>query len=235
MQKCSSAGALQSRVIPKLQAAGFPHFHTPVDFRLYLVTDGKLFPCSNLLFAAVKKAMEGGARAVQLREKELATRKLLDMAYRMRELTLKYKARLLINDRVDIALAVEADGVHIGQAGIPVRAVRGMVRDRFLIGASTHSIDEALKAEQEGADFITLGPVYETPSKLKYGRPVGLRTLGAVTGRVSVPVFAIGGITAGRARAVRKSGAYGAAVISAILSKNNVKDETVRFLQELSS
>ena len=99
------------------------------------------------------------------------------MAYELREITTAYDARLFINDRVDIALAVRADGVHLGRSSIPVRAARKAAGDNILIGVSTHSVEEAEEAEKEGADFVTLGPVYETPSKIQYGRPLGPEAL----------------------------------------------------------
>ena len=107
------------------------------------------------------------------------------MAYWMRELTNEYGAHLFINDRVDVALSVEADGVHLGRQSIPVQAVRKIAGKTLMIGVSTHSIGEAIEAEKDGADFITLGPVYETPSKAKYGKPVGLETLKKVKSRTS--------------------------------------------------
>ncbi len=134
-----------------------------IDFKLYLITDRKLVTRHLSLVTAVEEALKGGVKALQLREKDLGTRELLDMAYRMRELTGKYRAKLFINDRVDIALSVEADGVHLGQKSIPAYAVRKIVKDKFMIGVSAHSIEEAKQAEKEGADFITLGPVYKTP------------------------------------------------------------------------
>lgn len=204
-----------------------------IDFKLYLITDRKLFTVHCSLFTAIKEALKGGLKAVQLREKDLGTRDLLDMGYRMRELTKQHGAKLFINDRVDVALAVEADGVHLGQMSIPPYAVRDIAKDKLLIGVSTHSLEEAMRTEKEGADFITIGPVYHTPSKAQYGKPIGIDTLRKVKSMVSIPVFAIGGIKLDKVREVTNAGADGVAVISAILASEDVKETTQEFLRLL--
>jgi len=194
-----------------------------VDFKLYLITDRRLTADRYSLIASVKQALRGGAKAVQLREKDLNTRELLKLAVRMRDLTEQYGARLFINDRFDIALAVGAEGVHLTQNSIPAGAVRKVVKKKLMIGVSTHSLKEAKDAEKAGADFITLGPVYRTPSKLKYGKPAGVDTLKNVCTMVNVPVFAIGGIKSRRIREVKKAGAYGVAVISEIFGAEDIE------------
>jgi thiamine-phosphate pyrophosphorylase len=185
------------------------------------------------MYFAIETALDAGVRCIQLREKDLTAGELLDMAAWMRELTGEYGAKLFINDRVDIALAVEADGVHLGQQSIPVHAVREISDNTLLIGVSTHGVNEAVEAEKSGADFITLGPVYETPSKMKYGRPLGVEIIREVRSRVSIPVFAIGGIQQHRVREVREAGAEGIALISAILSSKNIKETTEELLRLL--
>jgi thiamine-phosphate pyrophosphorylase len=202
-----------------------------IDFSLYLITDRRLFAAPRSLFSAIEDALKAGVKAVQLREKNLPIRELLEMAYRMRELTGKYRARLFINDRVDIALSVEADGVHLGQSGIPVHAVRNMVKEEFIIGASTHGVEEATTAEREGADFITFGPLFETPSKLKYGAPLGIDALREVRERVSIPLLGIGGITQGKVREVMNSGAFGVALISGILGEADIRGAAEHYLK----
>jgi thiamine-phosphate pyrophosphorylase len=204
-----------------------------IDFKLYLITDRKLFTVHSSLFTAIEEALKGGLKAVQLREKDLGTRDLLDMGYRMRELTKKYNAKLFINDRVDIALAVEADGVHLGQMSMPPYAVRDIAKDKLLVGVSTHSLEEAMGAEKEGADFIIIGPVYHTPSKAQYGEPIGIDTLREVRSKVSIPVFAIGGIKLDKVQEVTNAGADGVALISAILGAENIKSTTEEFLKLL--
>ncbi len=194
-----------------------------VDFRLYLITDRRLMEDEQLFFAGVESALRSGVTALQLREKDLATRELLDMSFRMRKLTRQYGAQLFINDRADIALCVEAEGVHIGQSGMPVHAVRKVVGERMLIGASTHTVEEALTAQREGADFITYGPLYDTPSKRQYGPPVGLESLQRVRKNVTVPILGIGGIKATDVMAVVRAGAEGVAVVSGILGDPDIE------------
>ncbi len=204
-----------------------------MDFRLYLITDRKLFRDDGAFFGAVEQALAGGLRAVQLREKDLPERELLDMAYRMRELTGRYNARLFVNDRLDIALAVEADGVHLGGSSLPAGAARRVAGEKFLIGISTHGVEEAEEAQREGADFVTVGPVYETPSKMRYGRPLGPEVLKNVKEKTSVPIFAIGGIKQERVGEVLGSGAYGVALISAVLAARDIKSTTETFMRLL--
>ncbi len=204
-----------------------------INFKLYLITDRKLVTRHSSLITAVREALKGGGREIQLREKDLGTRELLKLAYRMRELTEKYNAKLFINDRFDIALAVEADGVHLTQNSIPADAVRKVVKNKLLIGVSTHSLEEAKEAEKAGADFITLGPIYRTPSKLKYGLPLGINTLKKVTGKIKVPIFAIGGVTGNKIRELRKAGAYGAAMISEIFGSEDIQKKTEELIEAI--
>ncbi len=206
-----------------------------IDFKLYLITDRKLFSDKHAFFAAVEAALKAGVKAVQLREKDLPTRELLAMAYGMRELTSEYSAKLFINDRTDIVLCVGADGVQLGQESIPVYAVRKIAGDGFSIGVSTHSLKEACLAQKEGADFITFGPLYQTPSKLKYGEPVGLEALNKVTGEIGIPVFGIGGIRPDTINAVMKSGTHGIAVISGILGEDDTHRAAQHYLKKINA
>jgi thiamine-phosphate pyrophosphorylase len=204
------------------------------DFRLYLITDRKLFGSSDAMLEAVEKALQGGVKAVQLREKDLKTRELLGLAYEIRVLTARYGAKLFVNDRVDIALAVEADGVQLGGMSIPVQAARKASEGRLLVSVSTHSVQEAQQAVADGADFIILGPVYETPSKMQYGRPLGIHLLNEAARNCMIPVFAIGGITIERIEEVLSQGASGAALISAILTAEDIQKTTEEFVRKLS-
>jgi thiamine-phosphate pyrophosphorylase len=201
------------------------------DFNLYLIIDRTLFPAQCPLYLAVETALEAGVKAVQLREKDLSTKALLDMAYWMRELTNEFGAHLFINDRVDVALSVKANGVHLGGNSIPVYAVRKIAGHKLMIGVSTHTVGEAVEAEKNGADFITLGPVYKTPSKAKYGKPIGLETLKEAKTRTTLPIFALGGIKPGNVREVKEAGADGIALISAILTAQDIKKTTKDFLR----
>jgi thiamine-phosphate pyrophosphorylase len=182
---------------------------------------------------AFEAALDAGIKAVQLRERDLSTKELFDMAVWLRELTREYGALLFINDRVDVALSVSADGVHLGNSSLPVKAVREIAGNKLIIGVSAHSVDEALEAEKAGADFLTFGPLYETPSKIKYGIPVGIDSLNNVKSRVKIPVFAVGGIKPDKVKELRAAGADGIAVISAILTAKDIGKTTETFLRLL--
>jgi len=203
----------------------------PVDFNLYLITDRK--QTKGNLIEAVEEALKAGVKAVQLREKDLTIREQMNLSVTMKKLTDHYRARLLINDRVDVALCVKADGVHLGGNGIPVDAVRRMIRNKLLIGVSTHSVHEAVSAQDQGADFITLGPVFDTPSKRKYGKPLGTEVLKNAKDRLKIPLFAVGGIKLNNIKDV-KNKVDGAALISGILSSDNIFRETERYLKILN-
>src|SRR5208283_848805 len=206
-----------------------------LDFKLYLINDRKLFSDKGAFFVAIEGALKAGVKAVQLREKDLPTRELLTMAYGMRELTSEYCAKLFINDSTDVALCAGADGVHLGQESMPVYAARKIAGAGFIIGVSTHSLKEAHLAEKEGADFITFGPIYQTPSKLKYGAPVGLEAVNKVAGEIGIPVFGIGGIKRDTINTVMKSGTFGIAVISGILGENDTQKAAGLFIEEIGS
>lgn len=200
-------------------------------FRLYLITDRNQTG-GRPLIDVVKEALDGGVKAVQLREKDLPIRELLRLAEKMRKITKDAGAMLFINGRVDAAIAVEADGIHLGQTDLPVDVVRKIVGNRFMIGVSTHNLIEAKEAEAGSADFITFGPVYETPAKLKYGKPVGIEALKRVESGVSIPVYAIGGINSGNIKQILGTGADGVALISAIIGAREPKravEELLRY------
>jgi thiamine-phosphate pyrophosphorylase len=201
-----------------------------VDFRLCLITD-RTQTAGRELPAVVADALRGGLRAVQLREKDLAAGQLFELAVQLRLLTREYGARLLINDRIDVALAVAADGVHLGKAGLPVYEARRILGGERLIGYSAHSADEALQAQKDGADFVTIGPVYHTPSKAQYGDPPGLRALAETARRVSIPVFALGGVRPPSIAEVLAAGAHGVALISAIMAAPDPLLETESLLR----
>ncbi|MGE5190044.1 MAG: thiamine phosphate synthase [Gemmatimonadota bacterium] len=188
-----------------------------VDFRVYLVTDRRQARGGDIL-AAVAAALDGGIRAVQLREKDLGGRDLFRLAEAMRRLTARYAARLLVNDRLDVAYAAGADGVHLGGGSIPVGEARALLGTRALIGRSAHTIGEAVAAERDGADFATFGPVYATPSKAAYGPPVGVAALAAACAAVTIPVFALGGVGPANMNEALRAGAFGVALISGVVA-----------------
>lgn len=208
--------------------------------QLYLITDRNQTR-GRPLVDVVKAALDGGVRLVQLREKDLSSRELLCLARELRELTNQFDAKLLINDRVDIAIASCADGVHLGRQSISVTDARrafevsSMPGTVPIIGVSTHSLEEALHAEADGADFITFGPVYYTPSKSAYGKPVGIDKLKEAARAVNIPIYALGGVKKDTIGEVMSAGAYGVAVISAIMSAEDVKKSTEEMLQGITN
>jgi thiamine-phosphate pyrophosphorylase len=183
----------------------------------------------------VESACAAGLRAVQLREKDLATRELLALAESLRAVTRVHGARLLINDRADVALAAAADGVQRTGASLPVSAYRLAVPEGFLVGASVHALDEAREAEAAGADFLVFGPVYDTPAKRPFGPPQGLEALQRVAAAAARPVLAIGGVTPARVGEVLAAGAAGVAVMGGISGAADPGGATRAYLDALGS
>ena len=202
-----------------------------LGFSLCLITDRSVV--TGALEDAVEACLAAGLKVVQLREKDLPARDLLSMAQTLRESTRRHGARLFVNDRADVALAVGADGVHRAGSSLPVSALRSITPPGFLIGASVHSVAEARAAEPEGADFLSFGPIYDTPSKRRYGSPQGLAALERVASAVRLPVFAIGGVTPARVAELLRAGAAGVAVIGAILGAARPGDAVKVFLDAL--
>ncbi len=205
----------------------------PVDFTLYLITDRKQTKLP--LTQAVRLALEGGVRAIQVREKDLTVRELLELARELRQVTREFQAKLFINDRIDIAVAVSADGVQLGHQSIPPAAARRVVGRDMLIGVSTHNIQEAKAAEDGGADFITFGPIFYTESKAIFGPAVGLECLKSVKGSVCIPVFGLGGIKSGNAEQVMSCGADGISLISAIFGAEEIWKAAEQFVRLTAS
>jgi len=189
----------------------------PRDWGVYLVTD-RAQTNGRPLLDVVTAALRGGVGAVQLRERGLETRALLELAIALRQATRAAGAALLINDRIDVALACDADGVHLPGHSFAVADARALLGPRRLIGVSTHHPDEVAAAAAAGADFAVFGPIFATPSKATYGAPQGLDALARARRAAALPLFAIGGVDADTAAAVRGAGADGIAVIRAVLA-----------------
>ncbi|MBI4402054.1 MAG: thiamine phosphate synthase [Nitrospirae bacterium] len=205
-----------------------------IDFLLYLVTD-RHQTGGRPLVPLLREALSAGVRAVQLRERDLETRPLLALAEEVLRLTRECGARLLVNDRVDLAMAIGADGVHLRSDSLPVAVTRRLLGPDRVIGVSAHSVNDVVSAESEGADFVVLGPIYETASKRAYGASLGLRPIEEAASRCRIPVFAIGGITAARVGEVRRAGAFGVAVISSILSAASVESAVRQLLDAIKA
>ena len=204
------------------------------ELRLTLVTD-RTQTRGRDLGAAVAECVAAGLPAVQVREKDLGAGELAALCRSLRAVTRERGALLVVNDRADVALAVSADAVQRTGASLPVDDIRAIAGGRLRIGASVHSLDDAVDAESRGADWLVFGPVYETPSKRRYGAAQGVDALAKVAGRVRIPVVAIGGITPARVREVRAAGACGVAAIAAILDTPSPADAIRRFLDALAA
>jgi thiamine-phosphate pyrophosphorylase len=203
------------------------------ELSLCLVTDRTQTRGRDLV-AVVGECLAAGLPAVQVREKDLGA---ADLTFVCRRLVVGARdagAMLVVNDRVDVALAVGADAVQRTHASLAVDDIRAVAGRKLRIGASVHSLEEAVDAELKGADWVTFGPVYDTPSKRPYGAPQGLDRLAVVTRGLRIPVVAIGGITPERVKDVRAAGARGVAAISAILSALSPADATRAFLEALA-
>jgi thiamine-phosphate diphosphorylase len=169
----------------------------------------------------VEAALSAGATAVQLRAKHLSDRKHFDLAIKLRTLTSDQGAMFIVNDRFDLAVAVDADGVHLGVDDLPVAKVRGIVPAGFIIGFSPETDEQTAAAKSTGADYLGVGPVFSTNSKADAGEPIGLETLKRRTEIAGISVIGIGGISAQNTASVIEAGAVGVAIVSAILGAEN--------------
>lgn len=199
-----------------------------IKFRLMMITDeGQSY---SSLIKKVTEACKYGFKAVQLRNKKISTQQLLKLAKELRRITSKFSANLFINDRADIALLSKADGIHFPSGAIDIKS---LLSYNILLGKSTHSLKDAKESFYNRCDYILFGPVFETASKLKYGKPQGLKKLQRICEQIEIPVFAVGGITPKRAKMCLKVGAYGVAVISAISKSDNLKRTISEFEENL--
>lgn len=204
----------------------------PVDFRLLLVTDrthlhGRSLP------SLLRQAIDAGLPAVQLRERDLSTGELLALAQEIRSITTPHAVPLIINDRIDLTMALDVEGVHLRSDSLPSFPVRRLIGPRRLIGVSTHSVEDVRHVNQSCADYVVLGPIFETPSKRSFGPPLGLDLLADACRQSAIPVLAIGGITCERVRDVRRAGAHGVAVIGALLTRDDIGEAVREFRDAL--
>ncbi|MGC8853044.1 MAG: thiamine phosphate synthase [Hydrogenobacter sp.] len=200
---------------------------------IYLVTDDRYFKDRDLV-STIEQALQGGATAIQYRFKNKSTRQMYEELLVLRELTKRYGADLVVNDRVDLAMAVGADGVHVGKEDLPPDVVRKIVGDSMYIGYSVNSVEELREVEHLPIDYIGFGSVYETTTKENY-KLVGIEGLRQAVKLTSKPIIAIGGITHYRVKEVLEAGAKGIAVVSAILGFEDVKKATQALVQACRS
>ena len=191
-----------------------------IDYSLYLVTDRALARGRSLL-EIVKAAVQGGATCVQLREKECSTLEFIQQALTIKDFLKTRGVPLIINDRVDVAQAVKADGVHLGQSDMPLKMAKKILGDSMIIGISAESLEDAIKAEKGRADYLGISPIYATPTKTDTAPPLGLEGLRKIKTRVKIPLVGIGGLNKENSADVIRNGADGVAVVSAIMAADD--------------
>lgn len=192
-----------------------------IDYTLYLCTDRGLMS-TETLEEAVEQAIQGGCTVVQLREKDCTSLEFYENAKKIKEITDRYSVPLIINDRVDIALAVDADGVHVGQSDLPVSVVRGIIGPDKIIGVSAGTLAEALQAEADGADYLGVGAMYATSTK-EDADVTTIEELKAIRGAVQIPIVVIGGINKNTLENFKGYGIDGLAVVSAVIAAKDIK------------
>lgn len=202
---------------------------TKVDYTLYLVTDRELMS-TKTLEEAVEQAILGGCTLVQLREKTASSREFYQTALNIKAITDKYKVPLIINDRVDIALAIDADGVHVGQSDLPATIVRKIIGKDKILGVSAGCAEKAIEAQREGADYIGVGALFSTSTKTD-AKSVSKETLIKIVKEVSIPVVGIGGINEQNAAQLKNTGIDGIAVVSAIIAQKDIKLSAEKMLE----
>ena len=196
-------------------------FNNRVNYELYLVSDRAVLKDRDFI-GSLEEAIKGGVSVIQLREKDASSLEFYELALMVKELTNKFRIPLIINDRLDIALAVDADGLHVGQGDLPAKVARDILGKDKILGVSTATLKEAQLAIAEGADYIGVGALFPTDTKTDT-RSVSLQQLKHIKENVSVPVVGIGGINEANIKSVFETGIDGVAVVSAILGKPDIK------------
>lgn len=203
-----------------------------IDLSLYLVTD-KSDDVEKFL-KTIEEGIKGGVSVVQIREKTADTLDFYNLALRVKEITTKYDVPLIINDRVDVALAIDADGVHVGQSDMPCDVTRALVGPDKIVGVSAATIEEAKKAESDGADYIGSGAVFPTATKDDAPK-ITKNDLKKIVESINIPVVAIGGINLNNAHELNNTGIAGLSVVSAIMSSENPKKSSEELLNIFNS
>ncbi|AKA70677.1 thiamine phosphate synthase [Clostridium scatologenes] len=193
-----------------------------IDYGLYLITD-RSFLKGRSLKNVVEEAILGGVTLVQVREKSISTREFYNVALEVKEVTKHYKVPIIINDRIDIAQAIDAEGVHLGQSDMPIKFARKILGEEKIIGISAGNVKEAVEAERDGADYLGIGTVFYTGTKKDIKTPIGIKGLKEVCNSVKIPSVAIGGIDETNFKEVLSTGINGISVISAILGKDDIR------------
>ena len=203
-----------------------------IDLSLYLVTDNS--EDEKKFLKTIEEAINGGVSVVQIREKTADTLEFYNLALKVKEITTKYNVPLIINDRVDVALAIDADGVHVGQSDMPCDVTRKLIGENKILGVSAATIDEAKKAEKDGADYIGTGAVFPTSTK-DDAPSITKKDLKNIVDSINIPVVAIGGINIENANELKNTGISGLSVVSAIMSADNPKEASEKLLNIFNS
>jgi thiamine-phosphate pyrophosphorylase len=203
-----------------------------IDYSLYLVTDRGLARGRTTL-EIVQAAARGGVTVVQLREKECDTREFIEQALTLKEFLKTRGIPLIINDRVDVAQAAEADGVHLGQSDMPLKMAKKILGDSMIIGISAESLPDAVEAEKGGADYLGVSPIYATPTKTDTAPPLGLEGLREIRQAVKIPLVGIGGLSKENCAEVIRHGADGVAVVSAIVTADDPQGAATELKQKI--
>lgn len=194
--------------------------HSYVDFRLLVITNSQI--CNVNFIKRISNLSDYGIKAIQLREKKFSSKEFLTLAKKVKSKIKFNNTKLFINDRLDIALLADADGIHSPSKGINAKYIKPFMAN-YINGKSVHTLIDAKKAEEDGFDYILYGPVYCTPDKMQYGRPMGLKKLEKVCSAINIPVFAVGGIEPQNSKNCLESGAYGVAAIRPFMIGKNIK------------
>ena len=189
--------------------------------KIYLVTDEKACLGKDF-YVCIEEAIKGGVKIVQLREKNISTKDFYEKALKVKEICKNYGVLFIINDRLDIAQVVGADGVHLGQSDMPIEKAREILKDKFLIGATARNVEEAKRAELSGADYIGSGAIFETNTK-DNAKKLEMEELKKIVASVKIPVFAIGGINIDNVSSLKNKGLQGICAVSGILSEKDCK------------
>jgi thiamine-phosphate pyrophosphorylase len=204
-----------------------------LESRLFLVTD-RHQTNGRPMVPLLQRVLTAGVPAIQLRERDLSAKELVTLAREVQAMMASHRSQLLINDRIDVALALEGVGVHLRSNSLPVSVARQLLGAQRLLGISVHAVEEAVQVESQGVDYIVLGPIYETPTKQMFGPPLGIQTLEKACRLVRIPIIGIGGVTAARVREMRCAGAFGVAVITAVLGAVNVESAVRELLDAVT-
>ncbi len=202
-----------------------------VNYKLYLVTD-RTNKTDKEFLNIIEEAIKGGVTVVQIREKDADTLEFYNISNKVKEICSKYNVPLIINDRIDIALAIDADGVHIGQSDMPIKIARKLIGNDKILGISAHNLEEATDAEENGADYLGVGAIFSTSTK-KDANDVSIDTLKEISSNVDIPTVAIGGINLDNVEKLKDTNISGISVVSAIMNAENPKIASENLLRKI--